>query len=234
LQKYSSASFLTRGGKGLGEVGVRDPLEVGAGNVRGPALGREHLRILLVVEGLIGEEAPLHQVHEVGADVVEPLALLVAVEEPGGPDVGRARHHLHEVVDAFHVDAGLLRGSGHDLPEDRRVAHQLALELVRDLEPLGHDVEGHEALLVGGGQSLLEGGEVGGLEDPGLVHQHVKAASSEACTRPIFPRFRPERTTTLPGFSATMRARKSGPVWASICHAVGLSLRRLNRDTRAR
>ena len=40
------------------------------------------LDVLPVVDRLVGEERPLHQVHQVRADVVEPLALLVDVEEP--------------------------------------------------------------------------------------------------------------------------------------------------------
>jgi hypothetical protein len=42
----------------------------------------------VVVEGLLREQRPLHEVHEVGADVVEALALLVRVEEPGGRMLG--------------------------------------------------------------------------------------------------------------------------------------------------
>ena len=50
--------------------------------------------------------------------------------------------------------------------------------------------------------------------------------------RSILPRLRPERTTTLPGFSRSMRSRKSSPVWTSSRQLVGLSARRLKALTR--
>ena len=52
--------------------------------------------------------------------------------------------------------------------------------------------------------------------------------------RSILPRLRPERTTTLPGFSRSIRSRKSGPAWTSSRQLVGFSARRLKALTRPR
>ena len=92
-----------------------------------------------------------------------------------GPDVGRARDHLHEVVHALHVDAGVGLRPRHEAAEGGRVVHQLALQLARDLVALGHDVEGDQLAVLRRAQGALELGEVAGLEDPRLVHQRVQA-----------------------------------------------------------
>ena len=63
----------------------------GFGDHRRPALRRQHADVLAVVERLVREERPLHEVDQVRADVVQPLALLGGVEEPRRPDVRRAR-----------------------------------------------------------------------------------------------------------------------------------------------
>ena len=161
LQKYSRASPLTRGASEAG--------------MSWPVTRLQDAHVLAVVQRLLREQRPLHEVREVGADVVEALALLVAVEEPGRADVGRARHHLHQVVDALHVDARLRLRALDELAEGGSVVDELPLQLARHLVPLGHDVEGDQLLLVGGGQRLLQLGKVGRLQDPGLVHERVEA-----------------------------------------------------------
>ena len=57
---------------------------VGSGRVGGRAAiaGREDLHVLLEVEELSRESLPVDEVHEVGGDVDDSLALLGDVEEP--------------------------------------------------------------------------------------------------------------------------------------------------------
>ena len=66
----------------------------------------------------------LHEVDQVGADVVETFALLGCVEEPWWPDVRSACDDLLQVMNALHVDGRLLRRPVQDFPERRRVVPQ--------------------------------------------------------------------------------------------------------------
>ncbi len=161
-------------GQGGGDVLAGHPPELIARDHGGPALRALHAHVLAVIEGLVGEQGPLHEVDQVGADVVEPLALLVGVEEPGGADVGRPRHHLHQVVHALHVDAGIGLRAAHEGPERGRIVDELPLQLARDLVALGHDVERDQLARLRGVERALELGQVGRLQDPGLVHQRVE------------------------------------------------------------
>ena len=57
------------------------------------------------------ELRPLHQVHEVRADIGQRLPLLMHIEEPGGAQVGNAGDEFEDVVNAFHIHRGFLRGA---------------------------------------------------------------------------------------------------------------------------
>ncbi len=68
----------------------------------------------------------------------------------------------------------------------------------------------------------------------GLSASTFSPASTAARMRSILPRFLPEITTTLPGFSRSIRSVKSGPVWTSSFQLVGFSGRWLKAATRPR
>ena len=110
------------------------------------------------------------------ADVVEPFALLGGIEEPRRPDVRRARDHLHQVMDAFHVHARIGFSAFHDLAERRRIVDQRALQHRRDLEALGHDVVGDRAFLIGFGEHRFQLRQFRRGQNPRLVGEHVQAA----------------------------------------------------------
>ena len=148
--------------------------ELGSRDQRRPALRPQHADVGPVVQRLLGEERPLREVDEMGPHVVEPFALLLRVEEPDGPRVRRAGHHLLEVVHALHVDSRLGFAAREQAAEGGRVVHQLALQLGGHLEALGHDVERDEPFLLGGGQGALELRQVVFLEDPRLVDERMQ------------------------------------------------------------
>ena len=94
----------------------------------------------------------------------------------GRPDVRRARHHLHQIVHALHVDARLRRRAGDDRRRTSRGSLTSArCRIVRDLEALGHDVVGDDAARVRVCQRLLQLRQIGGLQDPRLVGEHVQS-----------------------------------------------------------
>ena len=149
--------------------------EVGFGDRRRPSLRGEHTHISRVVDALVRKECPLHEIDQVRADVVQALTLLGRVEEPAGADVGYARDCLHQMMHALHVHAGLCRCALHRLSEHRRIAHQLTLQHVGNLEAFRHDVVGHEPPRVGLAQRGIEGRQVSRTQDPRLVREHVEA-----------------------------------------------------------
>ena len=77
-------------------------------------------------------------------------------------------------------------------------------------------------------------GKSAGAISHGLSASTFSPASTEARMRSIFPRLRPESTTTLPGFSRSMRSSKPSPAWTSSRQRVGRSPRALNALTRPR
>ena len=85
--------------------------------VVGQRLARQSRTSAFGIDRGIGEERPLHQIDEVRADVGQRFALLLDVEEPGGPQVGHARHQLQDVVDALHVDGRLCSVPGRIAPK---------------------------------------------------------------------------------------------------------------------
>ena len=107
---------------------------------------------------------------------LNPSPCSAGIEKPCRPDVRRASHDLHQVVDALHVDARLRFGSLDHLPEGVVVADQRALEDSGDLEPLRHDVEGDGSARIGLGQHALHFRQIFGLQNPGFVGQHVQTA----------------------------------------------------------
>ena len=150
--------------------------EVGLGNPRRPALRGDHLDVGVVVDRTVGEQRPLNQIDEMRADVARRLALFVRVEKPRRPDVRRTGDDFHQVVDALHVNGRLGCSSGHDLAERRAIVDEQPLQHRRHLEALGHDVVGDELLRVSFGQGCLDFRQVGRLEDPGLVGEHMEPA----------------------------------------------------------
>ena len=150
----------------------------------GPALRGQHLDVAAVVDRLFGKQRPLDQVDEMGADVVQPFALLRVVEEPRRPDVRRTRHQLQQVMDALHVHRGIVLGPLQHLAEHRRIVDERALQDRRHLEALGHDVVGDDAGAIGLGEGAFQLVEIRRLEDPRLVRQHVQAGL-DRCRDPI-------------------------------------------------
>ncbi len=110
------------------------------------------------------------------ADVARRLSLLVGVEKPRRPNVGRAGDDFHQVVHAFHVDRRLGLASRHDLAERRAIVDEHALQHRRHFEPLGHDVVGDELAGVGLGQRGVDLRQVRRLQNPGLVGEDVQTA----------------------------------------------------------
>src|SRR5437773_5093010 len=169
-------ALLDRGGDALRKSRlVRDAPEILYRDPGRPPLGRQDVNIGVIVNRPAGKEGPLRQVHEVRADVVESVALLGRVEEPGWSDVGSAGDDLLQVMHAFHVDRGFLRSPSHDFPERCRIVDELALETVRRLETLRHDVKRDDSSGIGLGQCRLQHRQIVRRQDPGLVSEHVKA-----------------------------------------------------------
>lgn len=79
------------------------------------------------------------------------------------------------MVDALHVDTGLLLAAGDDFAEDVRVVHQFALQNRRDLVTLRHHVIGQHAVAPGHRERLLERREVFVADDPRFVRENVQA-----------------------------------------------------------
>ena len=59
------------------------------GNPGRPSLRSEHFDVGAVVDRTVREERPLDEIDEVGSDIARRLALLVGIEEPRRPDIGR-------------------------------------------------------------------------------------------------------------------------------------------------
>ena len=169
-----------------------------------------------------------------GADVGERFALLQHIEEPGRAQVGHAGHQLQDVVHALHIDGGLRLGAGQDGAEDRRIVDQLALQHGGDLEALGHDVVGHEAVRGGDGERAFELGR--------SALRMIHGLSARTC----MPAF--ERGADEADLGAVAAGEDDDVAGAVVDHALqvvgrgmnvelpggGASLRRLNRATRFR
>ena len=85
LQKYSSASPLTAAARLAGKRGSRVTRWKSCCEIAvGQRCADSDPDVRAVVDGAVREERPLHQVDEVGADVVQPLALLGVSKNHGG------------------------------------------------------------------------------------------------------------------------------------------------------
>ncbi len=164
-----------RGQLGRQLLEPRHPLQLVARQRGRPVPRRGQRELALVVDRLLREEQPRHQVDEVRRDVGERLALLAGVEEPGRPQVRRSRHQLQDVVRALHLHGRLALAARPDRARHLRVARELPLQDRRDLRALGHHVVGDEPFLLGERHHLLELRKVPRGDQPRLVGEHVQA-----------------------------------------------------------
>ena len=109
-----------------------------------------------------------------GADVVEPFALLRRIEEPRRSDIRRSRNDLHQMMNALHVRGWIGCSPLHDLAKRPAVVHECPLNDRRDLEPLGHDVVRDQAPGIGLRQCRLHLRQIVRLQNPRLVGQHAE------------------------------------------------------------
>ena len=86
-----------------------------------------------------------------------PSPCSLVSKNQAGRMLGAPDDDLHQVVDALHVDAGLAPACPASIsPNVAAIVDQRALQHRRDLEALGHDVVGDDALRVGVGERRLE------------------------------------------------------------------------------
>jgi hypothetical protein len=161
------------------------------------------------------------------AGVGQTLALLADIEVPGGTRVRQAGDDFAQIMHAAQQDARLIAGTGDRIAKHLGVAPQSLQEPDERIVPPGHHVGQHQLLFVRQCESRLQPRRIRGLDNRGLVGEHVSPASSAAMIRSILPRLRPEKMATPPGGSSPIRSRKSGPAWTSSRQSVAACGRRL-------
>ena len=108
------------------------------------------------VDRLTGEQAVVHPVDEVRADIGEALALLGDVEIPGRALTRHARNLFHQMVHAVDLDRRLGGAAGKRRAEHVRVVYQRTHDLPDRIVPPAHQVSDHQPVAIGGVEHLLQ------------------------------------------------------------------------------
>ncbi len=156
-----------------------------AGELRGtdrrrPAPRAQHANVLAIINDLVRETFPLHEIDQVRGDVDQAFALLRGVEEPGRPLDWSARHQLGKVMHAFLGDRGIFLRAGDQSAEYRSDGRELLLQHGRNLVPLGHDVVEQHAAIARYRERLVERREARLVDRHRLVGEGMHARRNRA------------------------------------------------------
>jgi hypothetical protein len=108
------------------------------------------------------------------AGVGQTLALLADIEVPGGTRVRQAGDDFAQIMHAAQQDARLIAGTGDRIAKHLGVAPQSLQEPDERIVPPGHHVGQHQLLFVRQCESRLQPRRIRGLDNRGLVGEHVQ------------------------------------------------------------
>ena len=140
-----------------------------------PAVGIYQFDIFLIVDDLIREGFPLHQVDQVSRHIHNTFALLVYIQIPYRTRQRLVVDQLKQMVHTLFHDSRFFGRTLQLLAINSRDSRKLALQHRSDLIPFGHDVIQHDVFLFGDSETFLQQFKALAVDRHRFVGKHIDA-----------------------------------------------------------